>query len=241
MKVAIVTPTIGSTHLKRCLDSVQGQDYYDFVHYVFIDGKQYDLQIKDTIFASQKDCGYERVETISLSENVGKGWYGHRVYAACSFLVNADIICYLDEDNWLEPNHIQSLVDVIKNGSDWAYSLRNIYSKEGKLLCKDDCESLGKWPVYFDPSVKHIDTSCFAIQQSMAVGMGHVWYAKWGADRHFFGALQKYYPNYGCTGKYTLNYRLDGNDNSVTEDFFSKGNKVNFKKYNGIYPWRINE
>ena len=81
---------------------------------------------------------------IELEENVGKDWYGHRVYAACSFLVNADIICYLDEDNWIEPEHIQKMVDTIKEGNQWAYSLRKIYDKDENFLCEDNCESLGK-------------------------------------------------------------------------------------------------
>ena len=38
MQVAIVTPTIGSEHLKQCIDSVQAQTYKDFKHYIFIDG-----------------------------------------------------------------------------------------------------------------------------------------------------------------------------------------------------------
>ena len=88
MKVAVVTPTIGSEHLKQCIDSVDKQTYRDFTHYVFMDGKEHWEKINDTI------SGATKVKTISLEENVGKGWYGHRVYAACSFLVNADVICY---------------------------------------------------------------------------------------------------------------------------------------------------
>ena len=141
MKVAIVTPTIGSEHLVRCVDSVDKQTYSDLTHYVFIDGEQSELSVIDKIEGATK------VKKIVLEENVGKGWYGHRVYSACSFLVNADVICYLDEDNWYEPNHVEKLVDKIKQGNDWAYSLRKIYDKDGNYLCNDDCESLGKWPV----------------------------------------------------------------------------------------------
>ena len=34
MKVAIVTPTIGSEHLQQCIDSVRKQTYKDIEHYV---------------------------------------------------------------------------------------------------------------------------------------------------------------------------------------------------------------
>ena len=108
MRVAVVTPTIGSKHLERNLESVKNQTYKDVIHYVFKDGQ-------DVVIPSW--CiNTSTIKTICLQENVGKGWYGHRVYAACSFLVNADIIIYLDEDNWLEPTHIEHMVKTIESG-----------------------------------------------------------------------------------------------------------------------------
>jgi len=235
MKVAVVTPTIASEHLTKCIDSVDKQTYENIVHYIFIDGCQYEPKAREMLVGSSK------TRMIELEENVGKGWYGHRVYAACSFLVNADVICYLDEDNFFEPNHIETVVKKLQEGNDWVYSLRNIYDKEGKFLCEDNCESLGKWPVYFNPEVHHIDTSCFAIRRDIAVHIGHSWYGQWGADRQFFGALKKYFPKYDCTNQYTTNYRLDGNENSVNEEFFTKGNKINTEKYQGNFPWKTGQ
>jgi len=232
MRVAVVTPTIASEHLAKCIDSVDKQTYEDIVHYIFIDGCQYEPAAREMLVGSPK------TRMIELEENVGKGWYGHRVYAACSFLVNADVICYLDEDNFLEPNHIETVVKKLQEGNDWVYSLRNIHDKEGKFLCEDNCESLGKWPVYFNPEVHHIDTSCFAVRRDVAVHIGHSWYGQWGADRQFFGAIKKYFPKYSCTNQYTTNYRLDGNENSVNEEFFVEGNKINSEKYQGNFPWK---
>ena len=232
MKVAVVTPTIASEHLKKCIDSVDKQTYEDIVHYIFIDGCQYEPKAREILVGSSK------TRMIELEENVGKGWYGHRVYAACSFLVNADVICYLDEDNFFEPNHIETVVKKLQEGNDWVYSLRNIHDKEGKFLCEDNCESLGKWPVYFNSEVHHIDTSCFAVRRDVAVRIGHAWYGQWGADRQFFGALKNHFPKYSCTNQYTTNYRLDGNENSVNEEFFIEGNKINSEKYQGNFPWK---
>jgi glycosyltransferase involved in cell wall biosynthesis len=232
MKIAVVTPTIASEHLTKCIDSVDKQTYEDIVHYIFIDGCQYEPKAREILVGSSK------TRMIELEENVGKGWYGHRVYAACSFLVNADVICYLDEDNFFEPNHIETVVKKLQEGNDWVYSLRNIHDKEGKFLCEDNCESLGKWPVYFNPEVHHIDTSCFAVRRDVAVRIGHAWYGQWGADRQFFGALKNHFPKYSCTNQYTTNYRLDGNENSVNEEFFIEGNKINSEKYQGNFPWK---
>ena len=233
MKVAVVTPTIASEHLAKCINSVDKQTYQDITHYIFIDGCQYEPKAREILVGSSK------TRMIELEENVGKGWYGHRVYAACSFLVNADIIVYLDEDNWLEPCHVQKIVDKIKEGNDWAYSLRKIYDKDENFLCEDNCESLGKWPVYFNSDVHHIDTSCFGVRRDVAVHIGHSWYGQWGADRQFFNTIKKAFPKYDCTNVYTSCYRLDGNPNSVTKDFFEQGNEINKQKYNGEFPWKL--
>lgn len=235
MKVAVVTPTIGTEYLSKCLESVDNQTYENLTHYVFLDGKEHEKHIWYQLEGASK------VKTVRLEENIGKGWYGHRVYAACSFLVNADIICYLDEDNWIEPNHVENLVKVIQQGNDWAYSLRKIYDKEGNYLCDDNCESLGKWPVYFDENVNHIDTSSFAVKRDVAIRIGHSWYGQWGADRQFFHNLAKHFPQYDCSREHTLCYRLDGNPNSVKHEFFDQGNMVMSEKYDGKYPWTIKE
>ena len=236
MKVAIVTPTIGSEHLAKCIGSVDNQTYQDITHYIFIDGAEHAPKVNLELIGASK------VKVIELEENVGKGWYGHRVYAACSFLVNADVIIYLDEDNWLEHDHVEKLVDKFINSDvQWAYSLRKIYDEDENLICEDNCESLGKWPVYFNDKVNHIDTSCFAIRKEVAVAIGHAWYGQWGADRQFFNALKQYYPNYICSNAYTLNYRLGGNEGSVKKEFFIEGNKVNNEKYKGEYPWKENQ
>jgi len=217
--------------LEQCVSSVDNQTYKDLTHYIFIDGCQYEPKAREILVGSSK------TRMVELEENVGKGWYGHRVYAACSFLVNADIICYLDEDNWYEPNHVEKLVKAIETGAQWAYSLRKIYDKHGNYICDDNCESLGKWPIYFNNDAYHIDTSSFAVRRDVAVNIGHAWYGQWGADRQFFSNLKKFFPNFECTGEHSLCYRLDGNANSVTKDFFEDGNKYTKEKYQGNYPW----
>lgn len=233
MKVAVVTPTIGSKHLFECTKSVRNQTYKNLTHYLFIDGKEYGSEVKYHTEGSG-------VKYVELEENVGKGWYGHRVYAACSFLVDADVICYLDEDNWFEPCHVEKMVNRLEEGNQWVYSLRKIYSKEGEYLGEDNCESLGKWPVYFNHELFHIDTSSFAIRRDVAVRIGHSWYGQWGADRQFFMNLKKNFNKFDCTNAHTLCYRLDGNPNSVNKQFFDEGNAVNEKKYDGQFPWKNN-
>jgi hypothetical protein len=138
----------------------------------------------------------------------------------------------------LEPNHVETLVEKIKGGADWAYSLRNIVDKDGEFVCEDNCESLGKWPIYFNKDQYHIDTSSFMVKRDIAIRVGQTWYGQWGADRQFFGALKQHFPNFACSKEYSLNYRLDGNENSVNKEFFDKGNAENEKQYPNGFPWK---
>ncbi len=129
MRVAIVTPTIGSGHLAQCMESVDEQTHDELIHYIFIDGKEHEETVREITDV------YDATSIITLEDNIGEGWYGHRVYAACSFLVDADVIIYLDEDNWLEPNHVEEHIKVLEKGFAWSYTLRNIHDKNGKFLC----------------------------------------------------------------------------------------------------------
>lgn len=239
MKVAVVTPTIGTGELFQCMESVQKQTYDNLTHYIFLDGEEH----YEKIYPVLRDVADKKtIKTVSLDDNVGKNWLGHRVYASCSFLVNADVIIYLDEDNWLDDCHVEKMIRKIEDGADWAYSLRKIYSKDGEYICDDNCESLGKWPIYFNDNAFLIDTSAFAIKQSIAVQVGHAWYDTKNpkaADRQFYHVLKTYFPNYECTGEYTLNYRLGGNPNSVSREFFEEGNRITFSKYGDSMPWRM--
>ena len=122
-----------------------------------------------------------------------------------------------------------------ENGLDWSYSLRKICDKDGNYICNDDCESLGKWQTYH--GVNHIDTNCYCIKTSVAIKLASVWHGGWGQDRVFLSVLSQHFPKFDCTGKYTVNYRVDGNPGSVNAEFFLKGNEIMKQKYNGEFPW----
>ena len=96
--VVIITPTIGSDHLIDCVTSVQQQTYDNVKHLVVIDGGHHISKVMPLIGEGNKtNC-----RVCVLPTNVGaNGWYGHRIYAAFSYLVNEDYICFLDEDNWV--------------------------------------------------------------------------------------------------------------------------------------------
>lgn len=231
--IGILTPTIGSPELLDCIKSVQSQTL-PVKHYLVIDGKEHLDAVASIINRVEDDCVHLR--KIVLEENVGKGWYGHRVFASVPCLMNVDYTLYLDEDNWILPHHVESLYRTLQDSkAQWAYSLRKIYSKEGTYLLDDHCESLGHWTSY--QNYEHIDTSCFFLPTAIARTFGPAWYGQWGADRQFFAALRQHVPSYACSRQHTLCYRLAGNPGSVTGEFFQAGNQIMSERYPTGYPW----
>lgn len=214
----IVTPSIQSRYLKDAILSVQKNNTsnnLDINHLIVWDGISPDIDIT----AIETNPRYKIFE-MSLPWNVGRhGFYGHRVYAAISHLINADAIFFLDEDNTFEPNHIQSAIDTLnENNYDYTFSYRNVVEQDGSFICKDRFEAIGTDPINL------IDTSSFCFRTPFLVQTGHVWHHGWGADRRFFQIVKSYPFKYGPTGQFTLNYRLDGNPNSPKRDFFLNGN-----------------
>jgi hypothetical protein len=59
-----------------------------------------------------------------------------------------------------------------------------------------------------------------------------------GCRSSILGALKQHFPNFTCSKEYSLNYRLDGNENSVNKEFFDKGNAENEKQYPNGFPWK---
>jgi len=249
----VLTPTIGHDTLGKCIQSVDNQDYENLQHLVVIDGPEYfDAAMNETMISHEKS----RTQFTVTPENTGgvfPGYYGHRIYAAYPHLLNSDYILFLDEDNWYDPNHVSSLIELCERKNyDWAFSLRNIYTKNEQFLDPDCCESIGLWPIYW--SLGHeqnqflVDTSSYCFRRDWLIKHCHHWHSGWGGDRRFFSIIKELCISkafvsinpisYGTTGLHTLNYRLD----DVPEkkygslDFFKKGNDI-IRKHYGEYPW----
>lgn len=234
MTATVIIPTTGNKQVCDAIDSVLAQTYPTKCLLV-CDGD--DFRGKVMTIASER-LGNSNLEVCYLPENVGaNGFYGHRVYAAFTHLVNTDYVLYLDQDCWFDTNHVKTCVETIeKNKLDWSYSLRKIYNKDNEFICTDDCESLGKWQAW--TQTHHIDTNSYCLSTKIAVRLASAWHGGWGQDRVFLSTLFQHFTKFDCTGEYTSNYRVDGNAGSVTGDFFLQGNEVMNKQYNGKFPWR---
>lgn len=237
LKVAVITPTIGTKYLARNLESVSKQTYKNTKHVVVVDGPEYygNLDLLD----------FKDKQVIHLPENTGRGGYnGHRIYGAMPYLIDADYFIFLDEDNWIDENHVETLVKSVK-GKEWAFSLRKIVDKEGKYICNDDCESLGLWPTCLSEQEYFVDVGCYFLSKKLAISLSPIWHRRARhpdeqpeVDRLLMHVLRENKVPCETTGEYTLNYMVGNRSDSVQAGFFENGNKFMQQKYGGSFPWR---
>jgi len=254
VKVLIVTPTIGSPELVNALISVRAQAFRELegvevMHVLMVDGKDFESKVVDALIVAEDELeepGFNlKTEVVTWPYNTGgKGFYGHKLYAAASMLVTPDIdwVLFLDQDNWYEPNHVESLI--LKGsleGLDFSYSLRKFYTHDGKFYADDNCSSLGRWTAWESYMGGHhlVDTGCYCFRGSFITQKGHIWNMLWGADIKFFESVMAT-ARYETTGERTFCYRMGGPDNPKSAEeraFIDKWNAYAFDRFGGKYPW----
>lgn len=247
MKVTIVTPTTGSPFLSECIESVRNQTYKNIEHLVFVDGRsrfeKADAVTKPIEFPNGIN---EHLCVLPYPTGINR-YNGHRIYGASAFLSDGDYHVWLDDDNRFAPDHIESLVDLVKSKNlSWAYSFRKIIDKDGNFVCYDDCESLGMWPSILHPEDKFIDVNCYMVKKELAIGISKIWYRQFRVegqmevDRAIASTLMDNRNNlkFDCTRNYSVEYRTGNTDLSVKTEFFTRGNQAMLQRHNGVLPWK---
>jgi len=239
----VITPTTGLPFLAKAMESTNTQPCE---HWIVIDGAEHAQKVADILQAGD----YVNKKIILLPENTGKPhqhwsrkdgvkFFGNRIYAGISNLVNADHVLFLDEDNWFEPNHVETMLQMINaTGRDheWCYSLRKCVDQQGNYVCNDDCDSLGIFASWKGINLVDMNCYCFKTEFLMKINSTLQTDYYW-TDRllsRVAVSTAKDFYSYGCTGLYTVNYRVRPD----AEIFFKEGNEYMQKLYNGNFPWR---
>jgi hypothetical protein len=241
--VFVITATVGTDQLLDNLKSVQKQDYPHIEHVVVVDGKQYTEKVTELIAS----LGPQKVPItqINIPWNTGRDKFnGHKIYASISHLIHKPaLVSFLDEDNFVESNHISSMVgSLVKENCLWGFCLRNIVEQSGKFVCRDMCESLGTLsPTWIGQNDHLIDMSCYIISVDILQMFSHSLQrparSNPEVDRLLFRNLNHHFKKSACSMKYTMNYRVDSRGDSVTGGFFVEGNKRMNAVYNNSIPW----
>lgn len=247
-KVTVITATVGNPLLPHTIRSVANQTHKDVQHLLVVDGRDRWETVANLLDGVEDDTVLDHLDILAMPYSIGKDrWNGHRIYAAGAFQAEGDFIIWLDDDNSLEPTHIEDCLRVIDAGNDWAYSFRNIVDKDHKFLCKDDCESLGKWHSVLSEQDFFIDVNCYFIPTRLAIHLGPAWYRKFRepgkpeVDRVLAHTLMNNNLKFDTTYNYTVNYTVGNTPNSVQPEFFENGNRAMRNRYPDGLPWKVQE
>lgn len=234
LTTAIATSTIGRPCLKQAIESVVNQTRHAR-HYIFVDGPKY----KDKAMQVIDDCKLDSDTVIvHLPNNTGANMYTcSHINAMASYMIAEDMLLFLDDDNWFEKDHVETLVGMVERYNlDWGASLRNIVDNDGNFICADESESLALVPNRANGY--HVDTSCMAVRKEIAQKMAPHWIMQKWMDRTAFKFLVDSKYKGGSTGKFTLNYRLsDDGLGNVTPEIFKQLNDM-MLKLNPQAIWR---
>lgn len=240
--LTVVTPTVGSCHLQQAIESVQAQSYPDVRHLVVVDGGRHRPDVEGLLPAQPQ----RPIDVIVLPSTIGgRGFNGHRVYAAAPNLVESRFLAFLDEDNWLDPDHLASVMaGIMSAGAAWGFSLRRIVDEEGRVMMDDNCESLGPIASWLNASVHLVDTSCYVLRRDVALETSLVWYRRapdeTSPDIVLCERLLTERPRYAATGRPTVNYRLRGPRAAARAEFFRRGNAEMLRRHGDRFPWSCN-
>lgn len=142
--VAVITITRNrGDSLFRCLESVSRQTYAGHIEHIVVGDDSAVLVSRASSIKGQYPCVVlKNVRTQDRAEEFMPVYVPSRL----AFLRNvgldlacADLICYLDDDNTYDPDHIDTLVGTIESepGIDVAYSWRRLVNEDGTPFVSD--------------------------------------------------------------------------------------------------------
>ena len=241
MSAVVITPTTGLPTLADAIRSVANQtEKVD--HWIIVDGIEHAQKVLDICNANS----YGQ-QIIVLPENTGRPkrhhlgegrqYNGHRIYGSMSFLVNHDYVFLLDEDNWFDPIHCETMLNNVRSmNSKWCYSLRKIVDQDGNFLFNDDCDSLGIYPNC--SRIPFVDMNCYCFEAGFFADLAPWMYGELHADKTLFqvavAKMERHYQ-FCSTGAYTVNYRA--RPDSV-EHWFKPGMEIIKRYYGDNKPWK---
>lgn len=177
--------------LKKCHDSVKHQTYPNTTHILVGDGNS------NPLTASWKG------EHISLPVSHNDAGATPRALAAISaFSRGYDAVGFIDADNWLDLDHVESMVKTMSEANaDGAIATRRICHKDNfKELYVDNVESNGD---------NMVDTNCMFLNRK-SLNLMTYWVTEPKnaliSDRQFWGAIQHFKFRIARNLKPTVNY-----------------------------------
>ena len=223
--VSVVLVTICRKTLYRAVRSVFGQDFEGTIHLLVGADVEMFGDFNEIMGELMAECPANITLTgISLGYStsarhggVHSSWYGGSLRTALSFLSTSELVTYLDDDDWYEPQHLRLLYQAIQ-GHAWAFTLSNYADPNtDTILGVDTQESVGPGRGIFKEGFGgFVRPSALLINKLKLSHILHLWSISPfpsgdGEDRLIFKELLRV-PDFGETGIPTVNCAIDPAD-----------------------------
>ncbi|HEL2071033.1 TPA: glycosyltransferase family 2 protein [Streptococcus suis] len=123
-KISVIVPVYnGEKHLRQCVESIMAQEYENLEILLINDGS------KDgsALLCEQLKYQDSRVKVIHKRQNEGLG----AARNTSLDVATGEYIVFVDADDWIDPNHVSDLYDLMKRaGSDVAISNFTQYNED---------------------------------------------------------------------------------------------------------------
>jgi len=224
--VAVVIPTLLRPTLDQAVRSVYAQDLDGRVQILIgVDRAEGDRGVFEALAADLParmaltvlDPGYS---TSLRWGGLHRALDGGALRTVLSYLANSRRVAYLDDDNWMTPDHLSALTAALGTGL-WAYSLRWFVPdpREGLDPAVDVWESIGPGRGLFAAKLGGwVDPNCLMLDKIAGESALAAWarpieaLGGWSADRNVFRQLVALQPDPGAVGRPTVHYRLNPTD-----------------------------
>jgi hypothetical protein len=226
MEVAVVIPTVLRPTLRDALRSVFLQDLSARIHVLIgIDALRGNLDMLDEACRDRPEHCVVQVFHPGYSTSVRHGGLhpardGGVLRTVLTYLANAPIVAYLDDDNWWAPEHLRLASEAIHGGGQWAYTLRwFVHPVSRRAICVDQWESVGPGNGLFKQTMGgFVDPNCLMIDKMACAGVIPFWTVPlpgdqkaMSADRNVFNMLKSHFRP-AAVDTPTVFYQLDPHD-----------------------------
>ncbi len=223
--VAVVMPTILRPSLARALASVFAQEVAGRVQLLIgIDKPQGSIEMLEAICRMAPSHCVVQALYPGYSTSVRHGGLcdardGGALRTILSYMANAPLIAYLDDDNWWGPRHLATLARAIAQ-VDWAFSLRwFVHPETARPICIDQWESIGPGGGgVYENSGGWVDPNCLMIKRVSCAQVLPCWTVPLPGDQHGMSADRvvfeylRRHRKYAGTGEASAFYVLDPAD-----------------------------
>jgi glycosyltransferase involved in cell wall biosynthesis len=223
--VAVVMPTVGRPSLREAVQSIYDQAFPGRIQLLIgVDAPLGSFDEHEGLFASAPSnvtvCFYYPGYSTSVRHGgLHPARDGGVLRAILTYMANARYIAYLDDDNWWNPLHLQSLLVSIE-GRSWAHADRwFVHQDTRQVLGADDWESVGPGRGIFAGCFGGwVDPNCLMFDKLACEPAIRLWtiplpgdVKAMSADRHIYAFMQEH-GTPAVTGLITTYYALQADD-----------------------------